>query len=201
MDAKDLIEERVAMGFWSRDEVLRQVDDLGDDVDAATIERLFDEALGARHAAAASWSRPRDVERLSSVFEALRAERVIAIENAGWTSQDGMDAIDEVIAAVPDKLVGYVFFHEQDVGRCLASGTLTIAFGAFRETEVTASSGRNKAAMGAYVADQLRRAGFAVEWNGDPGTKLSIVDFIWDRLPDDPPWGIHACIAALRRHG
>lgn len=127
----------------------------------------------------------------------LREERVITIENAGYTSQDGMAAIDEVIAGIPYKLVGYVYYHEQDVGRCLAAGTLTLAFGAFRDTDVTASSGRNKAAMGAHVAELLRGAGLTVEWNGDPTKKLALTGFLWDRLPGDPPWGVRACIAAL----
>lgn len=46
--------------------------------------------------------------------------------------------------------------------------------------------------------DLLRRAGCAVEWDGQPGTKLTLVGFTWDRLPTNPPWGARACAAALR---
>lgn len=194
-----LIEERVAMGFWTVEQVVNYVLSGDDAIDRPELVAQVAAAMAQRAAVVGAWPRPRNVERLAAVFARLRDERVMTIDNAGYTSQDGMDAIDEVIRDVPYKLVGYVYFHEQDVGRCLASETLTVSFGAFRETEVTASSGRSKAEMGAHVAELLRGAGFTVDWNGEPGTKLALTGFRWDRLPDDPPWGVPACVAALRK--
>lgn len=201
MELDEFITERVALGFWTRDQVeqvaLEAAVDRGHP-DPTVVRERVGAAWSARWVEAERWPRPRQVERLAAVFEQLRDERVMTIDNAGYTSSDGMDAIDQVIEQVPYKLVGYVYYHEQDVARCLASSTLTLAFGAFRDTAVTASSGKTKAEMGAHVAELLRAAGFTVDWNGEPSTKLALTGFTWDRLPDDPPWGPRACIAALR---
>jgi hypothetical protein len=185
------------MGFWSASEIVAQAMERGDG-DNATITNAVDDEWRKRQAEVALLPSPGCYQRLANLFDELNNERLISLHCAGYTNGDGMSAIDEVIAQVPYKLVGYIYYHQQDLERCIDSQQLTLSYGAFRETEQTASSGRTKTEMGAYLSDKLRAAGFEVQWDGLPTTKLTLVNFTWDRMPEKSAWCTERCIERLQ---
>lgn len=71
---------------------------------------------------------------------------------------------------------GHCFYLGQDVESVLAGNGLMLAFGGPKDND---REGHVKA--GNMIKDALESAGFPVEWNGDPGTRVHITKFDWKR--------------------
>ena len=92
---------------------------------------------------------------------------------------DGISDVSEVLHEQGRTGIrGYCFYHGQDVERAVAGAGLTIAFGDLDDDK------RKKTEIGHLVKDVLREAGFTVEWNGDPETRLNLPKIDWKRRRD-----------------
>ena len=173
-------------GFYTPDEVSAMIDDLL--VDARIQDMPVDEAdelmlrataateFDAKAAAESTWPGTTDCDRLDQAFEALNSRGVIALHNAGYTMGDGVADVSEVLhRRGRDGIVGYCFYHGQDVERAVAGEGLMVAFGDLDDDPA------QRAAVGRLVRDVMQDAGFGVEWDGDPETRLSIANIDWKR--------------------
>ena len=77
------------------------------------------------------WPEVTDCDRLDEAFEAINTRGIIAIQNAGYTQSDGYHDFREAYARHPKKseVLGYCFYHGQDLERAVRGGGLYLAFG------------------------------------------------------------------------
>jgi hypothetical protein len=89
------------------------------------------------------------------------------LQNAGMTMSNGIsDVSEEFHRRRPDGVMGYCFYHGQDLERAVAGNGLMIAFGAINE------GASEKVGVGRVVKDAVERHGFVVAWNSDPETRF-----------------------------
>jgi hypothetical protein len=171
------IKNWVWSGFYSPDEADAMIDDvLEDDADEAMLRAAVAPEFDKKAASEASWPDTTDCDRLDQAFEELNSRGVIALHNAGYTMSDGMSVVSEALhERGREGIKGYCFYHGQDVERAVAGGGLMIAFGDLDGDKT------KKTKVGQLVGEVLREFGFAVEWNGDPETRVSMPALDWKR--------------------
>jgi hypothetical protein len=173
----DSIKTWVWSGFYSPEEVDEFIGDvLEDDADEAMLRAAVGPEFRKKAAAEASWPARTDCDRLDDAFEQLNAAGIIALHNAGVTMSDGFEDVGEALRQRGRAGVrGYCFYHAQDVERAVDGGGLTLAFGDLDAVDA------QKAQIGREIQTVLERAGFAVQWNGNPNTRLILPRFDWKR--------------------
>ncbi len=131
-----------------------------------------------RHAAAHAEAErdfpdPTDPERITALFAELEADGVAARENVGFTQQDLVEEMRELLEGDP-ALRGWVAFHQQDVDRAVEDGLLHLAFAhrTARDEDV---------GIGEEVAERARGAGFDVDWDGSPEHRIALRGIRWQR--------------------
>ena len=133
----------------------------------------------AKMTAEADWPARTDWDRLDDVFRHLQSDRILALHNAGHTTSDAHgDAWDLIQRDGPSDWDGFCYYHGQDVERAVDGMPLFLGFDAVKE------GADAKVAVGSRVAGALRDAGFSVEWNGDPETRMSVTDLDWKKRTD-----------------
>ena len=190
---RDQVATLVWSGFFNRDDLERYLDDLAYDEQAVPfIGQVRAHALSemdAKRAAEAGWPAQTDWDRLAAAFVRLEAGRVLALHNAGYTTSDAHgDAWHIINTDRRDRWDGFCYYHGQDIERAIQREPLFVGF------EAVAEGAAQKTAIGERVAAALRDAGFDVDWNGDPETRMSITDLDWKKRTDwrsapqnDPP--------------
>jgi hypothetical protein len=164
-------------GFYNPDRVQEMIDDiLEDDANEDLVRAAVNLEFKAKEAAEATWPSQTDCDRLDAAFEALSANGIIALQNAGFTMSDGRDDVGDVLSTrVRSEIKGYCFYHGQDVERAVHGDGLWLAFGD-RDADP-----HQKTEIGKRIRSILESYGFEVEWNGDPETRLCIPRLDWKR--------------------
>ncbi|KQO25615.1 hypothetical protein ASF11_18840 [Acidovorax sp. Leaf76] len=149
------------------------------ELDAAELEHALDAAIRAHEESKIDWPAITDCDRLDATFDALVQRGIIALQNAGYTQSDGYDDVisEHQEAADPDRFFGYCFFHGQDLARAIEGGGLFLAFGPLEASKEDIEGPR----VGELVAEELRRAGFEVRWNGSFQQRIHVPAFDWKR--------------------
>ena len=149
------------------------------ELDPAEVTAAVSAATIAHEASKLSWPPKTDCDRLQQAFRTLEARGIIAVENAGFDQSDGYAQVLEALASArdPEAIIGYCFYHGQDLDRAVDGGGLYLAFGP-REARDEGSKG---AAVGAIVVEELSRVGLSATWSGDFRKRISLADFDWKR--------------------
>lgn len=178
--AEEAIRSHAWAGEFGPDEVCIIIGEeiFGDDEEQeawtrAAVRRAFTE----KRAEERTWPKVTDCDRLDRVFEALEKRGIITDHDAGFTKSDGLDSVDELYAdegGEKSAFVGYCFCTSQDRDAAIEDGGLWLAYGSF--------PGRGEAVeIGRVLREEFERAGFTVEWNGDPKTRILLRGFRWQR--------------------
>jgi hypothetical protein len=183
--AEDVLEEiavLVRCGFSTRDDLMTIVSEemhAPGELSAAEVGAAIDDELRAHAEDQATWPAVTDCDRLAGAFAALATRGIIALENAGMTQSDGHDDFREAHAnaADPSSIVGYCFFHGQDLRRAVRGGGLYLAFGPV-DPKDEATKGRE---VGRIVQEELARAGLTVAWDGTFAQRIHLPHFVWRR--------------------
>ncbi|MES2612823.1 MAG: hypothetical protein V4679_21395 [Pseudomonadota bacterium] len=181
-DVLNEIDGFVRGGFEDRDriiEILTEEMYEPGELDAAEVERAVDAAVRTHGQAKRDWPATTDCDRLDAAFAALAQHGVIALQNAGTTQSDGYEDVTEAYHNAPDRadIVGYCFYHGQDLARAVHGGGLFLAFGPMdADTEETEGP-----RIGALIASELQRAGLPVQWNGTFNQRICIPGIDWKR--------------------
>jgi hypothetical protein len=125
-----------------------------------------------------SWPKVTDCDRLDRAFRALEAEGILALHNAGMEPSDGMTEVTEryhAAGGATSRIVGYCFYHRQDIDYALKLAELGLAFGAI------SGDRRRGVEIGERVRRALLAAGLQVSWTGSIEDKLTITAFRWQR--------------------
>ncbi len=163
-EAGQQIRRLVRGGFMSRERIVQVMcQDLYEPGELAEHEvtARVSEELTALHAEAAGWPAITDCERLDAAFAAMSARGLIALQNAGYTQSDGYDDVSSYVAHHPARaeLIGYCFYHGQDLERAIDGDGLHLAFGPIDPTEEQTTG----LAVGRIIVEELDRAGLRSE--------------------------------------
>lgn len=178
--AREYIERYVRYGFYRPAEVELIVgeDLLGGELPRKRIRELVKAEVARQKIEQASWPEVTDCDRLDQAFAALQAESILALHNAGMTPSEGIDEMSESYheaGGAASEIVGYCFYHRQDMEDALKHGELLVAFG-----DINGNS-RKGVAVGKQVRAALEAAGLRVAWSGSIKDKLTIQGFRWQR--------------------
>jgi hypothetical protein len=149
------------------------------ELDAEEVEAAIGVAIKKLAREKRSWPDVTDCDRLDAVFLALEAKHVVALHYAGYTQSDGYEDVSEAYHHRPDKdkVVGYCFYHAQDLERAVKGDGLYLAFGPMdpknEETEGPT--------VGTLIANELRSAGFEVQWDGTFNQRIFVPKIDWKR--------------------
>ena len=129
-------------------------------------------------AASNSWAQPTDPDRLVEVFDKLSRQKIIALHNAGYTQQDALFEVKEVWEDLEDEdihPVGYCYYHGQDIERALEDNILCLGFYGKKE-----KNDKEAILIGNIIANELKEAGFTINWNNTASKRIEIQDFNWN---------------------
>jgi hypothetical protein len=177
-----LIDLMVRTGFYDRDQLIeifcRERYAPGD-LDEAEVTAAVDASVAALRVEQASWAHPTDCDRLDAAFAAMRAAGVVALQNAGFTQSDGYDDVRDVVRLTTDpaRLVGYCFYHGQDLERAVEGRDLYLAFGPL-DPKLEQSAGL---AVGHTIVAALEAQGLSVAWDGTFEQRIAVQDLVWRR--------------------
>jgi hypothetical protein len=126
-----------------------------------------------------AWPKTTDCDRLDAAFTALEKRGLIALHNAGLTQSDGFDDFREVHARHPKKssIIGYCFYHGQDLERAVRGGGLYLAFGPVDPKDEQKEGPR----VGNIIREELERTGLHVDWDGTFAQRIYVPKFVWQR--------------------
>jgi hypothetical protein len=125
-----------------------------------------------------SWPDVTDCDRLDQAFAALEAEGILTIHNAGYTPSEGITEVCgryRAAGGAASGIVGYCFYHRQDMEYALKYHKLGLAYGDIDGDD------RRGAEIGKRIRSALEAAGLRVAWTGSIKDKLEITDFCWQR--------------------
>ncbi|MFI0034590.1 DUF6891 domain-containing protein [Streptomyces mutabilis] len=176
-DVEQRLRERLRCGYDSRKVLVEiaeeyRVADADDErpVSKAQARRLVDRLWLDRLAEQEAWGdETTDCDRLTRVFETLDAAGVTAREN--FTCCRGCGTAE--IGAEREGARGFVFFHRQSTEAAAEGYGVTLHYGGFDGSEATTT------AVGHEVVAAFTAAGLPTQWNGDPGTAITVTPLDW----------------------
>ncbi|MEU3848147.1 hypothetical protein [Streptomyces sp. NPDC029554] len=132
------------------------------------VERLWLERLDEQD----TWTGPTDPDRLERAFAALDEAGVVARAHFTCCHGCGMTEIGAE-ADGRDGVRGFVFFHRQSTRGAAEGRGLSVHYGGFDGSEETTR------AVGHEVVAALTAAGLSTQWDGDPGTAITVTPLTW----------------------
>jgi hypothetical protein len=174
------VQRYVRSGFYSPDEIEQIVgqDVFNGAIDESRLRGIIAATFLEKEADEASWEDLTDCDRLDLAFRVLQAVGVIALHNAGNTLSDGRSDVVEAYyhsGGEASGVVGYCFYHGQDVDAALEGSRLHIAFGDIKGDD------RRGTDIGAMVKQVLEQNGFEVKWSGSVRERLYVPRLKWRR--------------------
>jgi hypothetical protein len=178
----DEISVLVRSGFYDEESILEIVcEEMHEpgELAPAAVSAAIDECSRLHVAEQAGWPAVTDCDRLERAFAALTKRGIIALENAGNTQSDGYsDFVERYEASKKKKaVIGYCFYHGQDLERAVRGEGLYLAFGPADPEDEEAAGAR----IGGMVKEELERTGLAVEWNGTFSKRIAVPTLVWQR--------------------
>ena len=150
-----------------------------EDIDKGAVSREIDTQLAKWDKQKQTWPDVTDCDRLDSVFAALGKRGIIAMQNAGNTQSDGYEDFQYELEEHPDpaSVIGYCFYHKQDLECVVGGDGLYLAFGPANPNDEETSGPE----VGNIVREELEQAGFKVEWDGAFNKRIKVPEFHWQR--------------------
>jgi Domain of unknown function (DUF6891) len=179
---RDEIAKLVRTGFYDKKRLTQIVGEelyAPGELDPADLESAIDEAVAKHEAAKKTWPAVTDCDRLDAAFAELNKRGIIALHNAGFTQSDGYEDFRAALKKHPKRatVIGYCFYHSQDVEHAVQGEGLYLAFGPARAKEEETKGSE----IGRVVRDELERAGLKVEWDGTFNTRMYVPQFVWQK--------------------
>jgi hypothetical protein len=178
----ETIDVLVRSAFYGHDEIVEMLCEelyAPGELDEEAVSRATTASIENWRASQASWPAVTDCDRLDRAFARLNQLGVIALHNAGFTQSDGYDDFREAYAnhPHPSDVLGYCFYHGQDLERVVRGGPLLFGFGP-SDPNAEQSDGLKVSRL---IVEQLTAAGLAVDWDGTFDNRISVPKFNWQR--------------------
>jgi hypothetical protein len=149
------------------------------ELDKTTVTTAIDTATKEWNKEKKTWPTVTDCDRLEKAFAKLRKHGVISLQNAGYTQSDGYDDVQAAYRRHPRKssVVGYCFYHGQDLERAVRGGGLYLAYGPVDPNDEETEGPK----VGHLIREELERVGLNVQWDGTFDTRILMPDFLWQK--------------------
>ena len=179
--ARKVVRQLVWSGFHGPDDIVEIIDEAvfePGQIDHGWLRAEIDEAFREKQAEERTWPEVTDCDRLDHVFDALEAQGILSLQNAGYTQGDGLADVAQFYNEAGGEqsgIEGYCFYTGQDLERVMESGQLWLAFG-----HVDGEDGPGEE-IGRRIKAAFETAGFKVEWDGSIKTRLLVTGIRWQR--------------------
>jgi hypothetical protein len=179
--ARDAVRRYVWSGFYDTDGIVEIIDESIFEPGQIDLDWLRAEIMTAfrkKQAEERTWPSTTDCDRLDQVFASLEQQGIMALQNAGYTQSDGISDVTQFYheaGGEQSDIVGYCFYHGQDLERVMESGELWLTYGdILGEDEKGVEIGRR-------IKHALEGVSFTVEWDGSIKTRLLVKGIKWQR--------------------
>jgi hypothetical protein len=178
---RDTIRTWVWGGFYDTARAAEHLEDLFTDdpelaVDKAAMEKALASEFATKAAAERTWPKETDCDRLDRVFDALNAQGICALQNAGYTQSDGFSDVSQIIHEQGrENFRGYCFFHGQDLERAVNGQGLLLAFGDLDQSDAKSLT------VAHAIVDALAKERFTTAWDGTVKQRIDITNIDWKR--------------------
>lgn len=147
-------------------------------IDVGWVRACIDHEFAAKLEQQIEWPEKTDCDWLDEVFAAMERLGIIALQNAGYTQSDGMEDVSEEWHARGGEgsgVVGYCFYHGQDLERAVKGEALYLTFGDIGGDDVKGVE------IGKRIRGEFHECEFAVMWDEDVKTRIQIRGIDWKR--------------------
>lgn len=180
-EAPRVIRRLVWSGFYSSQEIEQVIADTfygPDDFEEERVRQWIDKEFAIKLEKQIDWPEKTDCDRLDEAFAELEELHLIALQNAGSTQSDGMEGMSEIWheRGGPDSgVVGYCFYHSQDLKRVMDGEPLYLTYG-----DIAGDDGKG-VTIGRLICSVFEKHGFTVEWDRNIKTRIQIPGIEWKR--------------------
>lgn len=175
------IRRLVWSGFYDapdvREIVLEEIFEPGE-IEPEWVERRIDEEFARKLEVERAWPVVTDCDKLDRAFDELNDSGIIALQNAGYDQDEGMDEVTEAYqeqGGEDSGAEGYCFYHGQDLERAVDGQGLLLTYG---DINGDASKGE---VVGERIVDVLHAHGLAVTWSGSLEERIELPEIEWRR--------------------
>jgi hypothetical protein len=175
------IRRLVWSGFYDADEVkeilLDEIFQPGE-VDAEWATQYIHAEFMRKKEVEGAWPLVTDCDRLNSAFDELNDGGIIALQNAGYTQDEGIEDVTDVyqeLGGEASEVEGYCFYHGQDLERAVDGQGLLLTFG-----DILGDDERG-VDVGHRIVETLARHGLAVSWSGSISERIELPEIEWRR--------------------
>jgi hypothetical protein len=181
-DVKEDIAALVRAGFHDKKRmteiICEEMHEPGD-LDSGEVSASLDAEIAKLESEKKTWPTITDCDRLESAFAALYKRGIIALHNAGNTQSDGYENFQDALKKHKNKssILGYCFYHGQDLDRAVRGGGLFLAFGPADPNDEEEKG----AIIGNMVRKELEKAKLKVVWKGTFSSRMQLPSFVWQR--------------------
>lgn len=175
----------VYSGFFHPDEIVENVTEAifwENEIDLEWLRGEIGEQFRRKQTEEKHWSEITDCDRLDAVCDALEADGIMALQNAGYTQENGLDDVAQFYREAGGErsgFDGFCFYHGQDLERVMESGELWLTFGHMD------GDNAKGVAVGQRIKATFEAAGFEVGWDGSIHTRLLVKGINWQRRGAD----------------
>jgi hypothetical protein len=182
--ALDAIRRYVWSGFYDTDEIVEIIDEAilePGKIDQNWLRAEIQKEFRRKRVEVKAWPSMTDCDRLDQVFDSLEQQGIMALQNAGYTQSDGISDVTQFYHEAGGEqsvIVGYCFYHGQDLETVMESGKLWLTYG-----DILGNDDKG-VEIGRRIKHVLEGAGFTVEWDGSIKTRLLVKGIKWQRRGD-----------------
>ena len=181
-ETKAEIAALVRSGFHSREkiyEVFTEEMYAPGELDPAEVSSELDEQFAQYELEKQAYPSTTDCDRLDNAFRLMNERGVVAVQNAGYTQSDGFEEVGAAYNQLADResVIGYCFYHGQDLERAVNGQGLHFAFGPVNPADEQTIG----VEVGKIVRDTLENNGLAVDWDGTFENRLSVPALKWQK--------------------
>ena len=172
----------VQMAFYSKKELIEIFCEEmyePDELNKHDVEQIIDDEIQKIKREQQTWPQRTDFDKLEDTFIALHNKGIIAIHNAGYTQSNGYDDIMEIYhnAETKEIIIGYCFYHGQDLERAVQGNGLCLSFGPIIPDEEQIEGPE----IGKTIINELKKSGFTTKWNGTFDDRIIITTIDWKK--------------------
>jgi hypothetical protein len=175
------IRRLVWSGFYDADEVqeilLDEIFQPGELDDAWAAGAIKAEFMRKKEVEGA-WPLMTDCDRLDSAFDELNGSGIIALQNAGYDQDQGLEDVTDAYheqGGADSRVEGYCFYHGQDLERAVDGEGLLLTFGDIQGDDERGID------IGHRIVETLARHGLAVSWSGTIAERIELPEIEWRR--------------------
>lgn len=182
-ELEEMVIGYIKAGFMSNDEISEDCveyieDNYPDECDNITEADLL-EIIEPLRREFQNTGKQENFLKLESAFKSMRKHGIVALHYAGYTQSEGFEDCNEAASELHkngERVVGCCFYTQQDLEYILNGygGVLRFSYGNYFEKPTAGEIGK-------IIAEELRSAGFNVQWDGSSQSKIEIKDIKWDK--------------------